>query len=144
MVETRKKILCVEDDREAAALIAEDLIDRGFDVSIACDGQDGLNKILIEKPDLVICDVNLPILTGFQVAERLVTVAPHLSRTPFVFLTAMSDRLVETEARKHGTYVTKPIDFDVLGLVIARRLGDATRGQGAQPVIGREVEGAAW
>jgi CheY-like chemotaxis protein len=141
MVETRKKILCIEDDREAAALIAEDLIDRGFDVSIACDGQEGLNKILAEKPDLVLCDVNMPILSGFQVAERLAIVAPHLSRLPFVFLTAMSDRLVETEARKHGTYVTKPIDFDVLGLVIVGRLGEGALG--AQPVVGREVEGAA-
>ena len=143
MAETRKKILCIEDDREAAALIAEDLVDRGFDVTIACDGQEGLNKILVEKPDLVVCDVNMPTLTGFQVAERLATEAPQLSRVPFVFLTAMSERLVETEARKHGTYVTKPIDFDVLGLVIVRRLGDGAPARGPQPIIGHEVEGAA-
>jgi DNA-binding response OmpR family regulator len=121
MVETRKRILCIDDDRETAALIAEDLIDRGFDVSLAHDGQEGFAAILAKRPDLVVCDVNMPILSGFQMAERLALVAPHLD-IPFVFLTAMNDSHAATEAKKRGIYVTKPIDFDTLGSIIDSRL----------------------
>ena len=54
MARTRKKILCIEDDRDTAALIAEELVERGFEVSIAHNGQEGLLAILKEKPDLVL------------------------------------------------------------------------------------------
>ena len=67
MADPRKKILCIEDDREAAALIAEELTDRGFDVIVAHDGHEGFVSILKIAPDLVLCDVSLPIMSGFEV-----------------------------------------------------------------------------
>jgi DNA-binding response OmpR family regulator len=127
MVETRKKILCIEDDREAAALIAEDLIDRGFDVYLAYDGQEGLNAILSKAPDLVVCDVNMPVLSGFQVAERVAQIAPHLGGIPFVFLTAMTDCDATMTAQRLGSYLAKPIDFDELALAIDAHFADPTR-----------------
>jgi DNA-binding response OmpR family regulator len=54
MAEARKKILCIEDDRETAALIAEELVERGFEISIAHDGRAGLAAILKNMPDLVL------------------------------------------------------------------------------------------
>ena len=122
MLETRKKILCIEDDREAASLIAEDLADRGFDVSVAHDGQAGFSAILRDQPDLVVCDVNLPFMSGFELAERLSAAAPSLSGIPFVFLTALSD--CESEARRRGSYVAKPIDFDKLETIIDAQLAE--------------------
>jgi ActR/RegA family two-component response regulator len=50
MAHLRKKILCVDDDQKSAALIARELVNRGFEVSIAHDGQDGLLAILKDKP----------------------------------------------------------------------------------------------
>ena len=145
MVEARKRILCIDDDQETAALIAEDLVDRGFDVTVAHDGQEGLAAILTTRPDLVVCDVNMPILTGPQVAERLALVAPDLN-LPFVFLTAMSDRQPGTAAQKRGFYVTKPIDFDRLSSIIDARLADLVDFDVSVHAMGapdREVEGAA-
>jgi DNA-binding response OmpR family regulator len=144
MVETRKRILCIDDDRETAALIAEDLADRGFDVSLAHDGQEGFTAILSGRPDLVVCDVNMPILSGLQMAERLALAVPDLN-IPFVFLTAMSRREVGAEALKCGTYVTKPIDFDVLGAIIETRLTGLPVGISARrtSVNGCEMEGTA-
>jgi len=77
MTDDRRKILCVEDDREVAALIAEELSDRGFEVSVAYDGRDGFQAILKDMPDLVLCDINMPIMSGFEVLERLTAIAPR-------------------------------------------------------------------
>jgi len=63
----RARILCIEHDRETAALIAEELVDRGFDVSIAHGGKEGLLTIMRTMPDLVLCDVGMPTMTGFKV-----------------------------------------------------------------------------
>jgi DNA-binding response OmpR family regulator len=143
MAETRRKILCIEDDREAAALIAEDLLDRGFDVCVAHDGEKGINAILSERPDLVVCDVNMPILSGFQVAERVAALAPDIGDIPFVFLTAMSDRDAEITAQKFGTYLAKPIDFDELNLIINGHFADRARSDARMRIAhadGHEVE----
>jgi DNA-binding response OmpR family regulator len=124
MVQARKKILCIEDDREAAALIVEELADQGFDPIAAHDGREGLDAILKHMPDLVLCDINLPVMSGFEVLERLNDSAPRFGRMPFVFLTAMSDRENELRGRRLGAddYVIKPIDFEVLNAIINNQL----------------------
>ena len=85
MVNADRKILCIEDERETAGLIAEELVDRGFEVAVAYSGQEGLMAIMRATPDLVLCDVSMPTMTGFEVLERLNEIAPHLGRIPFVF-----------------------------------------------------------
>jgi DNA-binding response OmpR family regulator len=129
MVDGRKKILCIEDDHETAALIAEELIDRGFAVSVAHDGGEGYSAILRESPDLVLSDVNLPVLSGFDVLERLTACAPRFAGTPFVFVSANAEQENALNGRKLGAdeYVTKPIDFDQLGTLIAARLQRVAR-----------------
>jgi DNA-binding NarL/FixJ family response regulator len=129
MAHARTKILCVEDDRETAALIAEELVERGFEVRTAHNGQEGLLAILKDKPDLILCDLSMPIMSGFEVLERLNEVAPQLGHIPFVFLTALTDRDNELKGRHLGAddYVTKPIDFDVLTAIINARLAGVAR-----------------
>jgi DNA-binding response OmpR family regulator len=124
MPEARKKILCIEDDREAAALIVEELVDQGFEPITAHNGREGFDAILKHMPDLVLCDVNMPVMSGFEVRERLNGMAPQVGRVPFVFLTAMSDRENELRGRRLGAddFVVKPIDFDVLNAIITDRL----------------------
>lgn len=144
-----KKILCIEDDDESASLIADELVDRGFDVSIARDGQDGLLAILKEKPDLVLSDVGLPRMSGFEVLERLNDIAPRFGRIPFVFLTALTDRGSELKGRQLGAddYVTKPIDFDRLVLIIQARLAGVARNKVWLKRVrlnDREIEVLTW
>ena len=129
MSEARKKILCIEDDRETAALIAEELVDRGYDVSVAHDGHDGLAAILTKTPDLVLSDISMPVMSGFEVLERLISLAPRFSKMPFVFLTALTDRESELKGRQLGAddYVVKPIDFDMLATIITARLAGVAR-----------------
>ena len=69
MNERRRRILCVEDDRDAASLICEELSDRGFDVSVAYSGNDGLACILKDPPDIVLSDIGMPGMSGFELLE---------------------------------------------------------------------------
>jgi DNA-binding response OmpR family regulator len=142
MAETRKKILCIEDDPEVAALIAEDLVDRGFEVSIAHNGQEGLTAIVRTSPDIVLCDINMPIMSGFEMAERLAAIAPKLGNIAFVFMTAMSNDDSEIKAQRFGAYVRKPIDFDRLGSILDARLVRLAPDQADPKVVSRNDEPA--
>jgi len=124
-----KRILLIEDDAETAELIAEDLQERDYIVSIEPDGHTGLSAILKTEPDLVLCDINMPGMTGFEVMERLIALAPQLDWVPFIFLTARSDRDSELKGRRLGAddYVTKPVDFEILATIIDARLGKSAR-----------------
>ena len=124
MAEARKKILCIEDDRDTAKVIAEELSERGFYVVIAYNGRVGLSAILRRIPDLVLCDVTLPGLSGFEVLASMNTMLAQFERVPFIFLTGSSRRCDELQGRNLGAddYVTKPIDFDILEAIIRVRL----------------------
>jgi len=149
MSETPKKILCIEDDRETAALIAEELVDRGYAVSLAHDGREGLAAILKIMPDLVLSDISMPMMSGFELLERLIALAPRFAKMPFVFLTALTDRDDELKGRQLGAddYVTKPIDFEVLATIITARLAGVAR-TGLWPKLvalnDREIEVLTW
>jgi len=149
MAEARKKILCIEDDSAVAAMIAEELAERGFEVVVAQDGHEGFVTILKSAPDLVLCDINMPIMSGFEVLERLNALAPRLGHIPFVFLTALTDRDSELRARRLGAddYVTKPIDFDILGMIINARLAGVARNEmwpKLASLADREIEVLTW
>ena len=79
MSESRKSILCIEDDRDTASLICEELVDRGFEVHVAYNGREGLTSILREPPDLVLSDIGMPGMSGFELLERLTSMEPRLS-----------------------------------------------------------------
>jgi DNA-binding NarL/FixJ family response regulator len=142
-----KTILCIEDDRETAALLYEELTDAGYAVLLAHDGHEGLRAVLARLPDLVLSDISMPVMSGFEVLERLTALSPRFSSLPFIFLTALGDRESELRGRRLGAddYVTKPIDFDILTTMIARRLGENPR---KSPVVHsiteREAEILAW
>ena len=149
MPEAQRKILCIEDDRETAALIAEELVDRGYAVTVAHDGREGLAAILRTMPDLVLSDISMPLMSGFELLECLIDLAPRFAKMPFIFLTALTDRENELKGRQLGAddYVTKPIDFDMLDAIIAARLAGVAR-TGLWPKLvelnDREVEVLTW
>ncbi|WP_244470376.1 response regulator transcription factor [Microvirga vignae] len=102
----------------------EALNELGYTVNHAPDGEQGLATILSTRPDLVICDVRMPRMGGFEVLEKVAAAGPDFAEIPFVFLTALGDRDSELVGRKLGAddYLTKPIDFEILGAVIENRL----------------------
>jgi DNA-binding NarL/FixJ family response regulator len=86
---------------------------------------------LKESPDLVLCDINMPGMTGFEIMERLLSLAPQFDSVPFIFLTARTDRDSELKGRRLGAddYVTKPVDFEILAAIIDARLGKGARNE---------------
>jgi DNA-binding NarL/FixJ family response regulator len=129
MTNSAKKIQLIESDEEAAASIAGELADRGFEVLVSHDGRDGFVSILRNLPDLVLCDSGVPGMPGLEILETLSGLAPRIGHIPFVFLTARNDRDNELRARRLGAddYVTKPIDFDILHTIINARLAGVAR-----------------
>jgi DNA-binding NarL/FixJ family response regulator len=130
-------------------LIAEELVERGYEVIIAGDGREGFAAILKTMPDLVLSDISMPGMSGFEVLERLTALAPRFRHMPFVFLTALSDRENELRGRQLGAddYVTKPIDFDVLATIITARLAGVARMDLWPKLVDlndREVEALTW
>jgi DNA-binding response OmpR family regulator len=145
----RKKILCIEDDRETAALIAEEFEERGYDMVLAHDGQAGFSTVLTLQPDIVLCDVSMPIMSGFEVLDRLTELAPRFTAMPFIFLTALGDRDNQLKGRRLGAddYVVKPIDFEILGTIVSGRLARVARTEVWSQRIDlgdREVECLTW
>jgi DNA-binding NarL/FixJ family response regulator len=144
-----KRILCIEDDRETATLIAEELAERDFAVSSTYDGHEGFVAILKEMPDLVLCDINMPKMSGYEVLERLTELAPRLGRIPFIFLTAMAGREDELRGRRLGAddYITKPIDFERLHMIINARLAGVARNEVWPKLVmlnDREIDTLTW
>jgi len=143
------RILCVEDDCETATLLAEELVDRGFDVELARDGRDALARILRDAPDLVLSDISMPVMSGFELLQRLTALAPRFAHMPFIFLTALADRDDELKGRHLGAddYVTKPVDFDRLIAIIRARLARVARAALSPIEVDlndREVETLTW
>ena len=84
-------ILCIEDDPQCSSLIGEELKERGFSVLVAHDGEQGLSLLLNSSVDLVLSDINMPGMSGFEVLEKFRELAPELA-IPFIFLTGLADR----------------------------------------------------
>src|SRR6201999_4649435 len=78
---------------------------------------------------LVLSDISMPGMSGFELLERITALAPRFRHMPFVFLTALTDRNNELKGRQLGAddYVTKPIDFDMLETIIQARLAGVAR-----------------
>jgi DNA-binding response OmpR family regulator len=149
MSEVRGRILCIEDDRDTAALICEELVDRGFEVELAYNGRDALAAIFKKPPDLVLSDVGMPGMSGFELLDRLTSTEPRFENMPFVFLTALGDHDNEIKAWRLGAddYLTKPVDYEVLAAPITARLARVARRTVWPTRVGlrdREVETLTW
>jgi DNA-binding NarL/FixJ family response regulator len=144
-----KKIQLIEDDHEIAALIGAELIDRGYEVSVSHTGQDGFVAILKNLPDLILCDINMPVMSGFDILKSLNDLMPQIGKIPFVIITALTDRTNALEARRLGAddIVVKPIDFEILHTIINARLAGVARNEiwpSHVDLNEREIEVLTW
>src|SRR3712207_8415500 len=83
-------ILCVEDEADLRQDIAEELIAAGYHVLQAGDGAAALQMLGQTRPDLVLCDITLPRMSGLELLKHVRASRPDLADLPFVFLTALA------------------------------------------------------
>lgn len=109
------KILIVEDNQENWDMLSRRLKRRGFDVVIATDGEQGLQMADSERPDLILMDMNLPRLDGWE-ATRRIRANPAIARTPIIALTAhesVGDR-EKTQEAGCDDHHAKPVELGAL------------------------------
>ncbi len=101
-VERREtKILCVDDDPLIRQMLGDILRFHGYAVMTAPDGEIGLQAARVERPDLILLDVMMPGMDGFEVCRR-VKADPTMKSTPIIILTAMNDPLLNVKAFEAG------------------------------------------
>ena len=118
------KVLLVEDDEMSRDMLSRRLIRRGFEVIFAVDGKQGVEAARREKPDIILMDMGLPVMDGWEAtrciksddATRGVSVIGLSART----MSADRDKAIEAGC---ADYDTKPIEFDRLIGKIERLLG---------------------
>jgi len=101
MDNTKKKILLVEDDETLASVYLERLEAEGFDVRVVGNGEDALSNAVEYKPDLILLDVMMPKISGFDVLDILRN-TPETTNVHVVMLTALSQRKDKERAEQLG------------------------------------------
>ena len=109
-------VLAVDDEEHITELLAMALGYNGFEVQRAATGRDALAAVQQRRPDLILLDVMLPDLDGFEVARRLRQTEGAGTRVPVIFLTARDTTADKVEGLRLGTddYVTKPFSIEEL------------------------------
>ncbi|MCX7012129.1 MAG: response regulator [Candidatus Sumerlaeota bacterium] len=110
-----KRILAVDDENDVLLVIKTALMSEGYDVDTASNGPDALEKIQQLAPDLIVLDVMMPGMTGFEVLAK-VKADPKTCRIPVIMVTGVSERAKIKEALSSGTdyYIVKPFEFQDL------------------------------
>ena len=127
---TKIKVLVVDDEAPIRLLCRVNLEAEGMEVLEAADGEAGLALARSEQPDVVLLDVMMPAMDGWQVAERLFE-DPETSEIPLVFLTARAELRDRARGLELGgvDYITKPFNPVELASVVERMLERVRRGE---------------
>jgi CheY-like chemotaxis protein len=120
------RLLYVEDNEMNRDMLSRRLQRRGFEVLIASNGEQGVAMAAAEKPDLILMDMSLPVLDGWQATRRLKD-APDTRRIPIIGLTAHAMATDRDKCLEAGCddYDTKPVELGRLLEKIERLLGTA-------------------
>ena len=118
------KILYVEDNEDNIYMLTRRLGRKGYEVLVATDGKTGVEMACSERPELVLMDLNLPVLDGWE-ATRQIKANADTSSTPIIALTAHAMQGDEDKALEAGCddYDTKPVNFKRLLEKIEKQLG---------------------
>ena len=122
-----KKILIIDSELDTVEILGSALRQAGFDVLAAHDGSSGLTQALTESVSLVVLDVGLPVISGFEVCRQIKKV-PATRRLPVIMLTAKASEQDRIRGLEVGAddYVTKPFSVREFVLRISRSIGRAT------------------
>jgi len=119
----KKKILIIEDEQDMRMLLNLSLVSSGYEVCGAADGQEGWDRTVAEAPDLVVLDLMMPRMGGYELCARL-KADPRFSRIPILIFTARAGDIDRFMGLQCGAddYLPKPFNEEVLLAKIAKLL----------------------
>ncbi len=137
MAEAKSKILIVEDDLDVAEMLNAYFRVQGYDVFTVNWGEDGVRAAQTVLPDLMILDIRLPDIDGYEVARRVRT-DRRTNEIPIIFLTEKRERIDRLQGFEVGAddYITKPFDVQELRLRVRNALKRVSQGSLTNPVSG--------
>jgi DNA-binding response OmpR family regulator len=137
VTEIKPKILIVEDDLDVAEMLNAYFRVQGYEVYTVNWGEDGIRSCQTVHPDLVILDIRLPDIDGYEVARRLRS-DRRTAEIPIIFLTEKRDRSDRLQGLELGAddYITKPFDVQELRLRVRNALKRVSQGSLTNPVTG--------
>ena len=114
-----KRVMAVDDSQTMRDMISFTLRNAGFDVDVAVDGKDAIDKLSGAAPDLIITDINMPNMDGISLVKNL-RADSRFSTTPILILTTESDTNRKNEGRAAGAtgWIVKPFDPEKLLQVV--------------------------
>lgn len=117
------KILIIDDEENIRETVCEILELKGFEISSASNGKEGIAKAIEFKPDLIICDVMMPKMNGYETIKNVRKIK-SLAHTPFVFLSAKTQKDDLRKGMNLGAddYLPKPFEIEELLEVIKKRI----------------------
>ena len=126
-----KKVLIVDDEKNIVEIIAFNLKKEGYEVLKARDGEEGLEKVFSEDPDLILLDIMMPKLDGYEVCRRI----REKKNTPIIMLTARAEEVDKVLGLELGAddYVTKPFGVRELMARVKANLRKSAVRQEAEP-----------
>jgi CheY-like chemotaxis protein len=108
-------VLIVDDNQDATDLLAETLAGVGYETAVAYDGAEALRSVEASPPDVMVIDIGLPVMDGYELAARLREELPA-SKLRLIALTGYGQDSDREQSRKAGfdIHLVKPVDFDTL------------------------------
>ncbi len=137
MADSKSKILIVEDDLDVAEMLNAYFRVQGYEVFTVNWGEDGVRAAQTVSPDLIILDIRLPDIDGYEVARR-VRSDRRTNEIPIIFLTEKRERIDRLQGFEVGAddYITKPFDVQELRLRVRNSLKRVSQGSLTNPVSG--------
>lgn len=141
MIKKATQILVVDDEQDILELIRHTLNKEGYEVHVAANGQQAVEKAKKIKPSLILMDVMMPVMDGMEACRQLKE-DPETSTLPIIFLTARSEEFAELAGFEAGAddYISKPIRSRVLLSRIRAILRRNTGGSAEEEVVKLEFE----
>lgn len=114
------KILVADDSRTLRTLVKRALLTAGHEVMTATDGQEAVECVRQERPELLILDIEMPCMDGYAVCHELREMGEPWAHIPIIFLTKVQARALNVLASEMGAYLSKPFQSDSLLNTVAR------------------------
>jgi two-component system alkaline phosphatase synthesis response regulator PhoP len=127
-MKTFKKILIIDDEPDILEFLSYNFRKKDFEVVLANNGKEGIDQVLLHRPDIIISDILMPEMDGIEMCNAL-RKKDEFKDTPFIFLTAVNDDYKVLYAMTSGAdqFASKPIRFEYLLTMVNDLLGKALK-----------------